>query len=347
MIGLLGFGGHAWGGCKACGGGVTDRTDPDAPKKIVSRELDGLRAYFALDMSWAGMGFKKFDFELAKNDQGVLELRERGTGLALPADRALVSDVQKIIAKRGLASMNGRYRITSGLPYQFAPCGLSARYVSGESITFVVNNSPSAAWAQDLYRIFAMYALSRGSEALYPRSVVDSKATRLDYELVRNGERFRVMQAIAEEGPMIIRSVTAAKPRTVAKERAKPKSVPVSDDYFDRVSRIVESHHLAMEYAFSRDQHGRGYYGMGAEPDAGEKDSDDVFFSMYLVQDNGAVISIKTRKPSAVAALEGMINQLLEHDAQIFASERSEDGTDPSPLSDNGENDPALPSAGK
>ena len=74
--------------------------------------------------------------------------------MAKPVDSAFLSEVHAVIMKHGLARLNGFDEVTSGLPYEYAPCSLSVDYASGERLYFHMDGDPEAAWARELRNLF-------------------------------------------------------------------------------------------------------------------------------------------------------------------------------------------------
>lgn len=147
-------------------GGVTDRTDHQAPKAIVSKDITDLYARFFLfdEGSDNGEG-DVYTFEI-KETGTVLMAFESRSGLSFPADKKLLRKLQDIIDKHSLAAYNGVYEITAGLPVEFQPCDFTAGYASGEVLHFTMDNDPEAEWAREVYQTFAEWFAKKGDASL-------------------------------------------------------------------------------------------------------------------------------------------------------------------------------------
>ena len=150
-------------------GGVTDKTDKRAPKVIASKEITEFHAHFLLKEEWSrGHVSEFYTFDVKKDAAGVLTASEGLTGISAPADAGLLSALQGVIDKCGVAQKNGVYYVTAGLPPEFWPCELSVKYASGEKLAFTHDNDPSAEWAKNVYLAFSKWFEARGIDALVP-----------------------------------------------------------------------------------------------------------------------------------------------------------------------------------
>ena len=135
-------------------GGVTRRFSYDAPKVIHSTEIVALDAsFFLYDEDGGGRGWS---FGVRREGEVVL-LSEKRRGrdvVAKPVDRDFLSKVHAVIMKHDLARLNGFDEVTSGLPYEYAPCSLNVDYASGESLYFHMDGDPEADWARELRNLF-------------------------------------------------------------------------------------------------------------------------------------------------------------------------------------------------
>ncbi|MBR4750007.1 MAG: hypothetical protein IK083_10620 [Abditibacteriota bacterium] len=166
---LAGCVGHKQQDPPVCGG-VTDKTDPKAPKTIKSKDIASLKVniIFTGERVQKDGYMEEFSFAVAKDKDGALTASEKTTGVSLPADKALLDKLQEVIDSAKLAERNGVYRVTAGLPPIFSPQSFTAVYASGEKLTFTENNDPDAEWCEQLYGVFADWFASKGENGLKP-----------------------------------------------------------------------------------------------------------------------------------------------------------------------------------
>ncbi|MBR3880183.1 MAG: hypothetical protein IKJ34_01095 [Mailhella sp.] len=135
-------------------GGVTDRTDHSAPKVISSKEITVFSASFwvlAEDASRSG----RWNFQAIKGSSGRVAIKSEGTLQAQgETDAALLIALQEIIDRFELAKLNGRDRVTAGLPPSFSPTRLRVEYASGEHLYFQMNGDPEANWIREVTDLF-------------------------------------------------------------------------------------------------------------------------------------------------------------------------------------------------
>ena len=159
---FLALGGCAGSSCANSGdcaddcvdGGVTRRSSYDAPKVIHSTEPVGLDTnFFLYDEGGGGTGW--FFAVRREGDNFLLSVKKRGRDVVeKPVDRAFLSEVNSVIMKHDLARLNGFDEVTSGLPFEYAPCSLSVDYASGERLYFHKDGNPESVWAQELRNLF-------------------------------------------------------------------------------------------------------------------------------------------------------------------------------------------------
>ena len=312
-------------------GGTTDRTDADAPKQIVSKQITGFRAQFYLDTRWTAEEEHFFDFRVEPDAQGVLTASEKYSGLSRPADDALLTALQTVVDRRELAKRNGVWRVTAGLAPEYSDCRLRVRYASGETLSFTVDNNPAAQWAEDFYSVFADWFRAQGDDALYPQRE-SSQLTRLSILLIERGVQTEYgiwnvgeKRAIDGQTRLLGQQIRDLDSGTTLAEAY----MLVPEDYFARLTDILAGYELDVRYEFSYlnhesgqlDNHDLGFYGMsGAEPDYTEPDADDALLSLYLEYESGRRMSIDTQKASEIAAMAPMLTELLEYHAALFAS---------------------------
>ncbi|MCR5789069.1 MAG: hypothetical protein K6G83_04195 [Lachnospiraceae bacterium] len=278
-------------------GGVTDKTDPNAPKEIRSDEISDFDAEFYLGWRWMGEDDHNFAFSVKPDEEGTLIAAEDNSGISLPADEKLLTALQEVIREYDLASMNGVYQVTAGLPPEFRPCKVTVRYASGEELTFTMDNDPEAEWAEDIYTVFAQWFKEQGNDALYPART-DAVVTRVSIDYVDPGqELFFDSAAKNPDG-----------------------AVTLPDDYYETITQILDRYDVLLKYDYSLfnhesgqvDNHDLGFYGMGdPRPDHGEPDLEDTVFDLYVEYDDGKRINIETKKASELTGMQPMIEELL------------------------------------
>ncbi len=305
LLALLGL-----GGCKkpAEAGGVTDKTDPKAPKAIESRDISDFYATFCLSGEWSpGRVSVFYTFAVKPDEAGVLTASEETTGVRAPADRALLDALQKIIDERKLVGKNGEYRVTAGLPPEFRPSTLTVRYASGEQLSFTRNNDPRAEWSKDMYLVFASWFASRELDALLPPETVTGTVTNvaLKYRDAGTGRSYRygIWSEPNEAGQYVLF-------RYAGGEKAE---VPLADmrAFCGGVNEIMARYDLR-----PYDVHSALYgYEKTAED---EKDPFSTDFALTFWFEDGDQLFIHTSAQSAVDDLMPLARALTEYfDAQF------------------------------
>ena len=299
------------------GGTVTDKTDPDAPRVIESKDITEYHAHFMLYGEWApGLPDAFFTFDVAPDENGVLVASELATGVSAPADEELLAALQTVIDEQELASNNGRYRVTAGLPPEFSPCTVNVEYASGENLSFTENNEPDARWAKETYLVFASWFAGKGIDALLPPQV-EWQIERLSITVKQDGTTTRYSgitvgdeDAIDGETYLLMRDIYDNE----AGATVSTDFILFPEDYYERVSEIF-SHHDTRMFDYRS-----ALYGMGAtNGDADDPWSADL--QIHAENADGSRFNVNTNDPSDKEALEPLLSELIAYHDSLFAQE--------------------------
>ena len=309
-------------------GGTTNKTDSNAPKTIESSDITSLDASFWLDTRWSGDRDYSFNF-LIEDKEGVLTVSEKERGISAPADDELLAGLQSIIERYDLASKNGVYEVTAGLPPEYQEGGLTVTYASGETLTFTINNDPCALWSEDMYDLFAAWFLSKGVDALEP-APEESRVKRLNFYFKRDGRAYDYRGVNVGEG-YAINGETYLLEGEITKvpsgKEIKDNYILFPDDYYENVTAIIADTDVLKRYDFSIynheagnvSNHDAGFYGMGnVHPDYSEPDSDDLEVDIYIEYESGRRFNIETKKASEIEGLGPLLDKLFEYHESLF-----------------------------
>ena len=135
-----------------CGGVINNSYN--APKEIKSETITEFSANFFRYGEFDSSGDRSYWFSVKKTG-GELTLSEGSDNVSCAADDGIMADIQEIIKKHNLTSLNGTAKHTAGLPSEYAPNSFRAVYDSGEELYFSTNNDPTAKWSEELLDLFA------------------------------------------------------------------------------------------------------------------------------------------------------------------------------------------------
>ncbi len=314
-------------------GGTTNKTDPDAPKVIQSKDITEFQASFFLANRWSGEEENDFQFQI-QEENGVLTASEKIRDIRARADEQLLKDLQAVIDKYDLASMNGVYEVTAGLAPECQEREFNAVYASGETLKFTINNEPYARWAEDIYDVFAGWFSAQGIDALLPAKET-SPVTRIRFVLQEDGimrsySGVNVQPEDALDGETYLLN---GEIYDLEKEKEiLDEYLLFPPDYFERITEILAGYDIVTKYDFSRydyekrnyGNHDNGYFGWGDQP-AGEEDSEDLLLTLHLEYESGNRINIDTRKASEIEGMRPVITDLLEYYDSLFVWNRDEE----------------------
>lgn len=321
------FGGRKPNPSHLCGG-TTDKTDPDAPKSISSKDLTQFSASIYLDHRQTKQEEHNFLFRIGNDENGTPVASEDRSGLHAQADEKLISAVQAIIDKYKLVLSNGCYRVTAGLPPPFQASTVHAAYASGESFEFTRNNDPTAEWAEELYDLFAEWFKQKGDDSLLPQRE-ESQITHIRFILMREGVQhwyrgINVEQDDAIDGQtyLLQRQVFSFR----EKSRVSLDYILFPADYYEKVTEIFDRFDIPAKYDKSRydrkhhdyGNHGRGYYGMGEPPTGEEPDVEGEELSISIEYESGKKMHIKTAKRGELDGFAPLIAELKAYYDSLF-----------------------------
>ena len=302
-----------------------DNTDPNAPKKIDSTEIADFYTYYWLETRWKKDENHEFEFEVRVDDNGTLMAYEHISEVSVPADEALLGELQKVIEKYGLVKKNGVYRVNYSLSPEYQKCVLRVNYRSGEKLSFTDLNDPAAHWEEEFYTVLADHFAKMGEDSLYPEKET-SQITRLDFDYMEDSVAvsYGAVKISGSDGEKVLnRSVydySAQKP-------VSDESIPFPEDYFETLTEILFKYDIPTRYMYSyvnpdtgmMDNHDIGYYVWGSlTPADGEEDSQDRAVSLYIEYESGERLSIETRKASEINAMKPMLDELQDYYGSLF-----------------------------
>ena len=294
-------------------GGNTTHIDANAPKEIESGEIADFYAHFYLVGEWGkDDGDREYIFEVKPDENGVLIASESGSGAQMTADEALLAALQRVIDENELAKNNGIYDVTAGLPPEFQACSVDVNYVSGEYLTFTINNEPESPWAQGFYLAFSDWFAAKGDDRFVPPRET-GHVTRLRFDWKKDGKHYsygdiKVPEEMAIDGQTLVLNKDIYSYGTEKTEVDLFCAFP--EDYFDRISEIFASHDLR---SFSRYSvlYGQGRENFDPWPDKGD-------LEIYLEYEGGHRENIMVSEPSDIALLQPLLDDLLGYLDGLF-----------------------------
>jgi len=295
-------------GCRQEKGGVTDHTNPLAPKTIVSKDISEFYATFCLAGEWSpGRDTIFYTFEVKPDAAGVLTASESAAGVSAPADDALLTAVQQVIDAHGLAALNGEYRTTAGLPPEYWPCTLTARYASGEKLTFTHDNDPRAEWAKELYLAFADWFAAQGIDALQPPETVVGTVTNVQlwFKDAASGRSYDygIWSNVEDEGRRVFFRYVDGEKQEVA--------IADEEAFFAGVGEILKRHDLR-----SYDVHSALYGYEVTEEDRKNPFSGALQLVFWFEDENQ--FGIHTSAESTIDDLRPLLSELIDYFDAFF-----------------------------
>ena len=309
-------------GCKKerpISGGTTDKSDPNAPKEIKSKDIAEFKVNFSLDTRKNINGDSFYYFVIKNDDNGVLTAFENRLGISHEADEELLNGLQEIIDKYRLVLYNGVYRVTAGLPPEYQSRTLNVIYKSGEALNYTENNNPSEKWTAAVYDLFAKWFADRGIDSLYPERE-NSQVIRMDIEKVENSIVTKYETMIVGEDKAIDgekRLLTKVVYDNAKQELIMRKFIKIPEDYYKNLTEILRKYDFDMKYEFSYFEHQYGYYGFSEDFNRYEPDTEDLIH-FYIEYESENRMSLETKKASEIDAMKDLMNDLCAYNEPLF-----------------------------
>ena len=300
-------------------GGTTDKSDPNAPKKIESKDIAEFSINFYHETRKNVNEDHFFEFEIKKDEKDILKASEKRLGITYEADRKLLDDLQSVIDKYELVLQNGHYRITAGLPPEFDPSTLSVIYESGEKLSSTKNNDPSDKYTAAFYDVFAAWFAEKGDDSLYPRKI-EKPLARFDIRICEKDIYYeygpiKVMPEEMKDGQefMLQKNIYD----DMNKKTLEDRLIAIPEDYYQKIDEILNKYDLYRRYEFSYFSHSDGFYGFNEDFDENEEDKAD-FIDIYIQYEDGPTMNIETRKESEITAMKDLLDDLVTYHDVLF-----------------------------
>jgi hypothetical protein len=303
-------------------GGNTKSNDPNAPKEIESKDIADFHVNFYLhnryseEEKYGDNHF--FDFSVKKDESGVLTAYEDERGISYPADEYLLEELQDVIDEHKLVLKNGDYDVTAGLPPECGPVRFEVDYESGEKLQFTEDDLNSADWEEAIYDVFAEWFSDNGIDDLYPQNGT-YKVSRIHFQYIEDGidieiDDIKVREEEAIDGEQNLIFLADNNENDGISLAKKP------DDYFDRLTEIVNGSGLYRDYKFH------------VFDDKDEDASSDAYLRIYIEYDTGDRIVAETRDKNTIQQERYVVNQLLQYFGYIFNRQFVEEEYDMTPV---------------
>lgn len=311
-------------------GGTTIKTDENAPKEIVSKDIVGMNVEIYALTRWTNDrdGEEEYNFVIEKDENDVLTVYEKEHGLSHSADDEILKEVQDIIDKNKLAYDNGLYEVTAGLAPAYHPRKFEVNYASGEKLTFTVNNNPEALWEEEMWDAFAAWFAKNGDDSMYPpREETEVNHFVLWYTEDNVYMHFNGVTVPEDEAIDGERNLLEYRLSDSEGNLQEEKFILYPDDYYKKITEIVSKYDPVTKYDFSiydrKDHnfgnHDNGYYGWGDKTSLDEEaDSEDDSVRLSIEYESGTRLNIKTAKPGEIEGMKPMTDELIEYHKSLF-----------------------------
>ncbi len=299
-------------------GGTTNKTDPDAPKEIESKDITSFYATFYWTGEWINeYGGNQYEFKASINEDGSITAEETSQGISLTGSGGLMEKLQEMIDDNDLAAQNGVYEVTAGLPPEFDHCSVNVDYASGENLTFTTNNNPDAQWIKDTYFAFAEWFAENGDASLVPDKH-EGEVERLTLVLRDGDVRYRYGDWMLQNGdnPDIKERILERDVYDYAAEDdVTDDYMPYYEEFYDGIDDILSYYDLSPFDSLS------AYYGQGRNTtDKEDPESADLVIRIEYKDDYRLTIATSDEKDREI--LEPLVDEIIGYFDQVFEENR-------------------------
>lgn len=246
-------------------GGVTNKTNYDAPKVINSDKLVSFSVGFYHEDKYDKSEGRYYTFVLEPDTSGKIILKDSYVGEGFEVPESVFDGVSKIIKKYDLAKANGVNKITAGLPPEYEECDFTAVYDSGESISFAENSDPSSDWGRELIDYFAVIFAEHGDDQ-YLTPMISGVITCFNLEIQKDN----ILYIYSTDGEnQIYKSIYDVEKEEMLDEVC----VDSNQEYYDGILEIVRDMEIRdfENYESSSDFDPGAYYDFFIEYDSGDR----------------------------------------------------------------------------
>lgn len=244
-------------------GGLTDKTDYNAPKEIESDELVAFETDFYRNSDFVYDRSRYYQFRMMRDSSGRYTITEGGeNALSCTTDEKFAARLQNIIRACDLIKHNGVHTKRAGIAPEYGPYWVKATYASGEQLEFYMNDDPNAKWTFEILDIFAKEFGSLGIKDLLP-TYEDSAVTRFKLEYaytdmqhiysellvpITEAEKNRSFEDLltqgANEDDCVTRICESIWDRTGKTEFSSERMASITENYYSNLKKIIDDTEL-------------------------------------------------------------------------------------------------------
>ena len=222
-------------------GGHVNNSDPNAPKVITSKKPVGFDTHFWVYTGINGRGYEAFNISVKKSEDGtelILSCKDRND---IVTNEEFLKEVQRIIEKNSLVSLNGSVEYVNGLPPEYQPYWMDVEYDSGETLSFTIPGNPNADWCKDLKKLLCDELVRHGIEDMLPPKE-DRQIARFDLKIHKWPysvwyATIRTQDDDEDKRPVhYLRSVWNKE----TKESEISDITVIPEDFYENITRLVE-----------------------------------------------------------------------------------------------------------
>lgn len=278
-------------------GGTTDRTDYNAPKEIESDKLVSLSVGFYHEFKYDTGHGMFYTFYLEPDENGKLILKDNSTSSGYEVDSSVLDGAQEIIRKNNLASVNGIHKTTAGLPPEYQPCFIAAKYDSGEYISYTENSDPSSVWGNDFVDYFGQIMADNGDDK-YLTAKMTGVIKRFNLEVLNDNLLYTYDTVNSpSKGVLLNRCIY-----DVAKEELIEDTVAErTPEYYEGLMQVISKYEI------------RDFENYDTASDLVDFDNPTDYYDFYIEFEDGNTMSGASIDPAVLEAFGPMKEQLMKY----------------------------------
>ena len=283
-------------------GGTTNNTDYNAPKEIESDKLVSLSVGFYHEFKFDTGSGMFYTFYLEPDENGKLILKDNRLAEGFEVDSSVLDGAQQIIKENNLAAVNGIHKTTAGLPPEYQPCYIEAKYDSGEYISYSENSDPSSAWGEDFVDYFGQIMADNGDDK-YLASKLTGAIRRFCLEVLHDDLIYTYDTVnVPSKGEKLNRRIYD----TAKEELLEDTVADQSPEYYEGLMQIISDYEI------------RDFENYDTVSDLVDYDNPTDYYDFYIEFESGDTMSGASVDPDVLEAFKTIEEQLVKYMNDYF-----------------------------
>lgn len=224
--------------CGCVNGGIKDKSQ-NASKTINSNEMVSFETGFYRKADSLYDKDRDYQFKMEKQDDSTFIIYN--DDLSCQTDSTFAASLNQILLDNDLIQYNGTNKKTSGLPDEFKPYWIHAKYASNETLDFSMDGDPYAKWTFDVLNLFAREFSKQGIDDFLPTKE-NTTITRFELKYCFDDTRYVYSEIfVSDDEKMVYEEAWDKEGKNRVHDRIK---APITEEHYRNLEKLVEETNL-------------------------------------------------------------------------------------------------------